>query len=248
MKANRAVLLLVLVSLVLSAPAAESEKSRRTGTSLATVLEAETSLQDVPFGDVVFKAAGKRVLPLNPTNTLDRDLLARISEALDRVVVELNQPDHVAQKEKRINEVSAHFEDSLRAELNRLPGFACEVPKTAAGKHQRAGYPDLRLADETTKRVLYLDVKLFESKSRQSTLRTFYFEPKHETNKVLDDAHHFLLGFEHAGRVDGHWKFLGWELVDLSRFNVRLKLEFQGSNRDLYRPEAIISSSRKPGI
>ena len=129
--------------------------------------------------------------------------------------------------------------------MNRVAGFTCEVPKTAAGQHQRAGYPDLRLADRTSGRALCLDVKLLEHKSRQSTLRTFYFEPKQDTNKVLEDAHHLLIGFEHAGRVDGHWKFLGWELVDLSRLNVWLKAEFQASNRDLYKPEAIIGGSRK---
>jgi hypothetical protein len=41
------------------------------------------------------------------------------------------------------------------------------------------------------------------------------------------------------------WKFTRWDLVDLSRFTVKLKAEFQGSNRDMYRPEAIISSSAK---
>jgi hypothetical protein len=172
-------------------------------------------------------------------------LLAKISGALDAVLAELNQPDHVAHKEKRINEVSAHFEDSLHAALNRVPGFSCEVPKTAAGKHQRAGYPDLRLADQTSGRVLYLDVKLVEQANRKSTLRTFYFEPKQETSKVLEDAHHLLIGYEHAGKVGGHWKFLNWEVVDLSRFKLRLKAEFQGSNRDLYRAETIVGSSRK---
>jgi hypothetical protein len=41
------------------------------------------------------------------------------------------------------------------------------------------------------------------------------------------------------------WKFTRWDLVDLSRFTVKLKAEFQGSNRDMYRPKAIISSSAK---
>ncbi|HEX4665495.1 MAG TPA: hypothetical protein VH207_02755 [Chthoniobacterales bacterium] len=32
-------------------------------------------------------------------------------------------------------------------------------------------------------------------------------------------------------------------LVDLAHFHVKLKAEFQGSNRDLYRPEAIVATS-----
>jgi hypothetical protein len=245
-KANKLLLVAALLGVASSFAAGETSKSNVTAAAVAALLEANVELKGVPFGDVVFAATGKHVLPFNATNTPDRELLAKIAGALDRVLSELNQPDHAAQKEKRINEVSAHFEDSLRAELNRVPGFACEVPKTAAGKHQRAGYPDLRLADQASGRVLYLDVKLFESKSRSSTLRTFYFEPKQQTNKVQDDAHHLLIGFEHIGKTDGHWKFLGWDLVDLSRFKLRLKAEFQGSNRDLYQPNLVVGSSRKP--
>ena len=45
--------------------------------------------------------------------------------------------------------------------------------------------------------------------------------------------------------ANGHWKFTRWDLVDLSRFTVKLKAEFQGSNRDMYRPEAIVATSAK---
>ena len=41
------------------------------------------------------------------------------------------------------------------------------------------------------------------------------------------------------------WKFTRWDLIDLANFKVKLKAEFQGSNRDLYRPEAIVASSAK---
>ena len=72
-----------------------------------------------------------------------------------------------------------------------------------------------------------------------SSLRTFYFTPQTETNKVLHDANHLLVGIEHDGNT-GKWRYLRWHLVDLSGFKVRLKAEFQASNEDLYRPELII--------
>jgi len=37
------------------------------------------------------------------------------------------------------------------------------------------------------------------------------------------------IGIEHDGKT-GAWKFLGWELVDLANFRVKLKAEFQASN------------------
>lgn len=227
------------------AAATESEPLKAAPALITSLLETDVQLQGVPFSEVILNVTGKRVLPFTVTNAPDRDLLTKISGALDRVLSELNRTNHPAHRERRINEVSVHFEQALREALNRVPGFACEFPKTAAGRQQRSGYPDLRLVDKTTDRVIYLDPKLFERGSRGSSLRTFYYEPKRETNKVLDDAHHLLIGFEHAGKMDGHWQFLGWELVDLAHFRVRLKAEFQGSNRDLYRPEAVVSRSRQ---
>jgi hypothetical protein len=66
--------------------------------------------------------------------------------------------------------------------------------------------------------------------------------PKFEkkcTHKVRDDAVHFIVGFEHEPREKTNsWRFTRWDLVDLSQFKVKLKAEFQGSNHDMYQPEA----------
>ena len=108
----------------------------------------------------------------------------------------------------------------------------------------------MRITDLESKRVFYLDPKLYAAGSRDSSFRTFYFAPKKSTNKVHDDAVHFVVGFEHAPRETGSgspkatWNLTRWDLVDLTRFTVKLKAEFQGSNRDMYRP-AIVASSAK---
>jgi len=57
-------------------------------------------------------------------------------------------------------------------------------------------------------------------------------------------AVHFIVGFEHEHRKDGRWNFTRWDLVDVARFEVKLKAEFQGSNRDMYRPEANVSPAK----
>jgi len=163
----------------------------------------------------------------------------------------LNAPNSAIQNVNRINEVSSHFEDSLPELLDATPGLRCDFPLTAEGKVQRSGYPDLRIRDLQSKRVFYLDPKLYAAGSRDSTFRAFYFEPKKATNKVREDAVHFVVGFEHApwesgsGPPNATWKFTRWDLVDLSRFTVKLKAEFEGSNRDMYRSEAIVATSEK---
>ena len=238
--------LLALISfVVLTGFISQGDDTARLVTDL---MRDEQELASVPFADVVKAATGKQVLPLNPTNSIDRELLTKIGRAMDAVLRQLNAPDSPAQKKRRINEVSVLFENSMKVELNAIDGFECDFPKLASGAHQRSGYPDLRLVEKKSGRVLYLDPKLFERGSRASSLRTFYFEPKRQTNKILDDAHHLIVGIEHDGKAGGAWKFLNWELVDLANFRVKLKAEFQASNRDLYRMEAIVGSSRTNSI
>ncbi len=189
-------------------------------------------LHGVPFGELIFDTTGRKVLPFERNNRADQRVAKAISTACDETIKRLNAPDSAIQNIDRINEVSSHFEDTLRELLNATPGLQCDFPLTAEGKVQRSGYPDLRITDLESKRVFYLDPKLYAAGSRDSSFRAFYFEPKKSTNKVRDDAVHFVVGFEHAPREirsgcsNVPWKFTRWDLVDLSRFTVRLKAEF----------------------
>ena len=85
-----------------------------------------------------------------------------------------------------------------------------------------------------------------ERGSAESSLRTFYFEPKDNTLKITEDATHLLLGIEHDGK-DGKWEFLGYQLVDLSGLKVRLKAEFQASNRELYTEPSVLEKRESAG-
>jgi hypothetical protein len=210
------------------------------------LLDEDRQLREIPFAEVIFDATGKRVLPVDSKNELDQRVIKQISAACDETIKRFNTPDSAVQSVSRINEVSGHFEDSLRQLLNAAPGLNCDFPRTAEGRVQRSGYPDLRILDVASKRVFYLDPKLYVAGSRDSSFRAFCFEPKIATNKVRDDAVHLVVGFEHKPREkNGTWKFTRWDLVNLAQFKVKLKAEFQGSNRDMYRPEAIVATSAK---
>ena len=232
------------------------------------LLDEDQQLRGVPFSKLIFDTTGRKVLWFEANNPVDQRVAKAISAACDETMKRMNAPESVIQNIDRINEVSSRFEDTLRELLNATPGLKCDFPLTAEGKIQRSGYPDLRITDLETKRVFYLDPKLYAAGSRDSSFRTFYFEPKKSTNKVRDDAVHFVVGFEHAPRhvaaslsrgaswsdqntaterrgYKPTWNFTRWDLVDLSRFTVKLKAEFQGSNRDMYRPEAIVATSAK---
>jgi hypothetical protein len=226
-------------------PAANSTSPSPIDELIPWLLREDHDLRGIPFSKVILDATGKRVLAINPKSTTDQCVINQLSSVLDEAMKRMNAPDSAIQGIPRINEVSSHFEDLLRELLNKAPGLSCDLPRTAEDRIQRSGYPDLRLMDLETKRVFYLDPKLYAVGSRDSSFRTFYFEPKIATNKVRDDAVHLIVGFEHEPKSGGHWKFTRWDLVDLAHFKVRLKAEFQGSNHDLYRPEAIIATSAK---
>lgn len=185
------------------------------------------------FATVMHAASGKRVVPLDPARPAHRRVLDAIEASLSRATEILSQQDSPAHGQRRINEVSRHFEEALRRDLDATPGLSCDIPINRAGNQQRSGYPDLRIVDDATSEVFYLDPKLVENDSWDSSFRTFYFEPRNESLKITDDAVHLLAGIGHDGK-SGAWTFGPWKIVDLSTITLRLKPEFQASNRDLY--------------
>ena len=207
-----------------------------------TLLGENLSARTFSFATIAEACSGKRVLPLTDDPSHQR-VNAGITRALTLTLEELNRPDSPVRQLRRINEASKFFEDGILRHLNETPGIKCDIPPTRAGEHQRSGYPDLRIIDQQSKQVFYLDPKLVEQGSAESTFRTFYFEPKNETLKITDNAVHLLAGIEHDGK-DGAWTFTGWRLVDLSTLRVRLKAEFQASNAELYQ-KAKLSQQRQ---
>ncbi len=236
----------IFALLLLAATACADDKAATVQKLIPWLLDQNEALHGVLFSDVIAATSGKRVLPFDRVDADDQRILARIGTALDAVLADMNGPASTVQNARRVNEMSSHFEDAIKAKLAVIPGFACDFPRTAAGKHQRSGYPDLRLVDSATGRVIYLDPKLFAHGSKSSSFRTFYFEPKRETNKVTDDARHLIVGIEHERDAAGRIHFVKWELIDLSGFRVKLKAEFEGSNADMYRPEAVVGSGAAP--
>ena len=208
---------------------------------IGTLTRDKEAFEDLPFRDVIAATTGNQVIPFDPTQPADAELLTAIEEALDFAFETFNLKDSPTNEEARINEVSSHFENAMMESLNRMPGIRCEHPPTASGKAQRSGYPDLKIVHEESGLVVYLDPKLVAHGSFESAFRSFYFTPRIETNKVLDDACHLLVGIEHNAEV-GAWQFIDWHLVDLYGFQVQLKAEFQSGNRELYRKDQIIES------
>ena len=195
----------------------------------------------VSFSKVIYDCTGETVLPLDSAS---EPVIDAISRAADATLDQFNTPNSPLIGLRRINEASRFFEDELLELLDKEPDLICQIPMTKEGKTQRSGYPDLEIYHKPTGRTYYLDPKLYEDTSRDSSLRTFYYTPRSETSKILKPAHHLLIGFSHDGN-DGQWKFESWSLVDLSQTKLTLKSEYNASNRDLYEEKTIVRSSEE---
>lgn len=227
--------------LLLAGTALAADSSSDTTRLIHWVLDAGGEFRDVPFADVLGAATGRKVVPIDPA--ADAAWLAQLATVLDETTTALNSPSHPIRSAGRINEASRFIEDEIRTRISALPGWECHVPRTTAGGGQRSGYPDLEitLPDGST---VYLDPKLYVEGSQRSSFRTFYYEPKTLTNKVHRDGRHLLVGIAHNGKDGTALRITGWKLVDVSKLHVRLKAEFQASNRDIYDDGNIVGSSR----
>jgi hypothetical protein len=204
---------------------------------LRSLARSSDLLQDVPFGEVIAAVTDKKALPFDPAaDPVARAIQTTVGQALSTCLKRANAPDSGVRKNKRINETSKWFEDTLCEILAAAPGFSCGFPTNAEGHVQRTGYPDLRLVHTASGRVTYLDPKVHAAESAQSSLRTFYYQPSQDGGKVRDDAHHLILGLAHEGAVQ-KWVFTEWKMVDVSTLPVSLKAEFDAGNAQLYRPE-----------
>ncbi len=203
----------------------------------------QSSMAEIPFGVLVHQMTGHDVIPFDEGDRWQQEMLSMLGKVASEVVDRMNQADSPVRKYRRINEVSREFEDALMSLLDSQSGWSCSVPKNAQGKVQRSGYPDLILTHLPTGRHVYLDPKVYHHKQASSSLRTFYYEPKSETSKIQYEAMHLLIGFAHDGGRVGKWRFLHWKMVDMSKVKVRLKMEFQTSNKEMYLKRNIIKSS-----
>ena len=208
--------------------------------SIHQLLDSRDQLESVLFGDVVHAVSGHPVLAVDPADPVDVAMLDAIAEALASSLKQFADAEHPIHQIGRVNEISRLVEDSMQEELDSIEGYLCEVPVNASGNRQRSGYPDLRFVHVESGRVFYLDPKVYRKGSETSSFRTFYFEPRATTNKILEPGSHLIIGVAHSGRVEGSWQLDDWQIVDLIDFRVRLKAEFQASNRDLYKEEAVL--------
>tara|TARA_Y100000991_G_C21859802_1_gene300399 strand:- start:30 stop:668 length:639 start_codon:yes stop_codon:yes gene_type:complete len=185
------------------------------------------------FRDVIDAATGQKIMPFDDNSN---QILEEIKSWLDGNLNELSnliEMDYVG----RPNELGNYLERVLIARLDESLNFSVDMPTTEQGHKQAAGYPDGIIFDSMRNQVVYFDVKIFQEKTRNTTLRSFYYQPTNQS-KILHDAPHFLIGFvveSLSGDNRSPFIIRDYELVDIYNLEVNFKAEFNASNKDLYQ-------------
>lgn len=197
-------------------------------------------VKGVPFPSIVRALAQRQVIPVDATNAADRDLLEKLLQAIRLCAAELRSNPIVR---PRPNEVGNDVELYVLRALPKV-GLRAERPTSEGGKGKSTGYPDLLIRD-ATKRITYLECKIFTGESARTTMRSFYLSPS-ESFKVTADARHILVAFEMSaspvpGSQNSAYLPTSYKLIDLHGLRCDVKFEFNSNNLRLYAASMILS-------
>jgi hypothetical protein len=179
-------------------------------------------LGEVPFELFIKAISGKRIIPINANDKLDLMLISRLEFVAKRALLELNK---IGIDTKRPNEAGNKAELFVKSALEessfRLQNFS-----------QSAGYPDILIFDDS-ERPTYLEVKTFNIKTKDSTLRSFFVSPPKKKSKIEFDAHHLIIAFQLERRKEKLYAEKV-SVYDIAFLMGEVKQEFNTSNKELY--------------
>ncbi len=187
---------------------------------LRDIFTLSSKVGSVPFPMVVHASAGFRVIPIYTSNASDKNLIVTLKKILDAYLQTLEKT-HYRLEGDRPNEVGSRIEGGLVHEMTRS---SLKVKKLS-----QKGYPDIEIEHED--RLSYLEVKV-SSTVEPSDLRYFYYS---SGEKIKGDARHLLvnIGIARLQNTNNIWKVGKCVISDLSKLVVKLKAEFNASQKDI---------------
>jgi len=184
-----------------------------------------TALCAAPLHEVIQQLYGETVLPYDRSQS--EWLEVALEDALERINAEgVTAP--------RVNEVGNAVEDVVCEALRRA-GFEADRPMTRSGHRRAAGYPDIEASRGED--AFYFEIKTYHPSTEDSSQRTFYLSPSDDP-KVTHPAFHLVIAFAMEEREPDRYFARRVRVVDLHDLPVKLKLEYNANNRNLYGNEA----------
>lgn len=197
----------------------------------------------IPFHLAIKALYGHEVIPLNLKDEHDRKLIDDLSNIAQIAGKKANEKGIFR---SRPNEVGNDIEKFVKKALS-ITGFYPKTPITANGKKKAVGYPDIYFKDRNGRHI-YLECKTYNKANIGTTQRAFYFSPaERQQSKIIYDAPHLVISFEiEQTQRNGKRCFIpvAWKIVSIHSMKVGVKHEFNASNKDIYRQEAILAEDK----
>jgi hypothetical protein len=204
-----------------------------------TIAKFMAPIKGIPFPIAIKAISGHKVIPFDKGNKQDLDLLDKLCQAADIAGKQAFQ-DGIFRK--RPNEVGNDIEPYVKEALKAL-GLQADTPLTQKQRRQVMGYPDIEVIDFYG-RITYLECKTYNLANIGTTQRAFYFSPSKESCKVTADARHLVMSFQiELAQRKGQQAYVPvhWRVYTTDSMVVQVKHEFNASNRQMYRQEALLA-------
>jgi hypothetical protein len=199
-------------------------------------------IKGIPFPIVIRAICERSVENVDLSNLDDKLLVESLAKAASAVaeavaLAPIRRP--------RPNEVGNDLEPFVM-EATKQSGLISEAPRSASGRGQQVGYPDILVYDHLG-RPTYLEVKSYAYDTEPNTMRSFYLSPS-ANPKVCLDARHLVLGFGmKATQIDGSRDSLytvsSYKLINLFELECDVKYEFNSDNRRMYHDSLLLASA-----
>ena len=137
-----------------------------------------------------------------------------------------------------INEFGNFVQVLFAQECQKL-GLKYSTPVDTKGRAKESGYPDGCISFKKDY-FCYIEVKTYSEKNKNSSLRSFFYSPSN-TSKITRDAAHLLVGFStKSASADGPHTLLDFHFTDMFSKKVKLKLEFNQNNKEIYKKSELL--------
>jgi len=198
-------------------------------------------LKNIPFKIAIKAISGCNVITFDKNKTDDKELLIDLIKATKIATRNANQKGIFTRRE---NEVGNHIEPFMINALNEV-GLKADKPQTKEGKKKAVGYPDIFVRDKKG-RPNYIECKTYNERNFQTTQRSFYFSPASKLTdfKVIYDARHIIVSFKIDVVERGGEKAFApvyWKIFSTENLIGQIKNEFNSSNKQMYRQEALLA-------
>jgi len=190
-------------------------------------LKLSKDFEYLPFPLLVKATTNYEVIPLNfNSSPEDKRLFNELKDSANNFI------DYAARIRQRfqgdrINDVGKRIEEAFVEELKKTELNPILLTKS--------GYPDIKVVDSSG-RITYLESKAV-SKDWNSSFRSFYYT---DGKKLDSNARHLLIAWDIAEETPKYWKINGWKICDLFNLKMKIKLEFNSNNKELYSDELLL--------